>query len=53
MRVLRLKSVFSGRDGRIYHSGVDVRWEDLEKKNRAGASLVGGRNLHDLAMKGS
>ena len=53
VRVLRLKSVFSGRDGRVYDSGVDIRWEDLEKKNRTGALLVGGRNLHDLATKGS
>ena len=53
VRVLRLKSVFSGRDGRVYHSGVDIRWQDLEKKNRTGALLVGGRNLHDLATKGT
>lgn len=53
MKVLRLKNVFSVRDGRVCHSGSGVRWEDLEKKNRTGALLVGSRNLHDLAAKGS
>ena len=53
MRVLSLKTVFSGWKGRVYHSGSDIRWEDLEKKNRTGVLLVGGRNLHNLAAKGS
>ena len=53
MKVLRLKNVFSVRDGRVCHSGSGVRWEYLEKKNRTCALLVGSRNLHDLAAKGS
>ena len=53
VRVHRLKKVFSGRDGRVHHSSTDVRWEDIEEKNRTDALLIGGPNLHDLAAKGS
>ena len=37
---------------RRYFSGVDLRYDDLEKKNRTGSALITGRNLVDMALRG-
>ena len=52
VRVLRLKHVLCGCRGTSYHSASDINWQDLEKKNRTGSLIIGGRNLHDLAARG-
>ena len=49
---LMLKKILSRDQSRSYFSGVDIRAEDLEKKNKTGVVLITGRNLHDLASKG-
>ena len=49
---LVLKKKLSRDQSRSYYSDVDIRAEDLEKKNKTGVVLVTGRNLHDLASKG-
>jgi len=49
-RMLRLKQVLSRDKTRVY-SGSDIRYDDLEKKNRTGSLLTAGRNLYDLAVR--
>lgn len=53
MTILCLRQVFCGQKGGVYHSGTDICWQDLEKNNRTQALFVVGRNIHDLATKGS
>ena len=50
---LRLKVILSRDRSRNYYTGRDIRADDLEKKNRTGSLLITGRNLLDLAVKGS
>ena len=53
IKCLRLKRILSRDKCRIYYSGVDIRADDLEKKNLTGNVLIGARNIHDLAIKGA
>ena len=48
----QLKKSLSRDNSRSYCSGIDIRLEDLEKKNKTGSVLITGRNLLDLAVKG-
>lgn len=36
----------------IFYSGIDIRYPDLENKNRVGKQLITGHNLHSMALRG-
>ena len=50
---LSLKVTLSRNKSRLYFSNIDILYSDLEKKGRNGSQLVSGRNLLDLAKKGT
>ena len=50
---LSLKVDLSRDKSRIYFAEEDIQYLDLEKKGRNGQQLVSGRNLLDLAKKGT
>jgi hypothetical protein len=47
-----LKQSLSKDDTRLYYLGTDINVDDLEKKNRSGATLLNGRQLVDMAKRG-
>ena len=49
----KLKDMVSNNSSRVFYSGTDIRYEDLEKKNRVGNQLITGRNLHAMAVRGA
>ena len=51
MRMM-LKNRVSNDAHTSYYSGIDIRYSDLEKKNRVGKQLITGRNLHAMAIRG-
>ena len=50
---LRLRQVLSNNISRVYYSNFNIRVNDLEKKKKTGFILIRGRNILDLALKGS
>ena len=53
VKSLRLKQILTRDERRLFYSGVYIRSMDLENENKTGTVLIGGRNLLDLAQKGS
>ena len=51
--MLHLKQAVVRNKARVYYSGSDICYDDLEKKNRAGSLLIAGRNLYNLAVRRS
>ena len=47
-----LKTRLTQEIDRLYFSGSDLCYLDLEKKNRTGTALITGRNLVDMALRG-
>merc|ERR1740124_959107 len=45
----KLKGMVTNDSSRNFVSGTDIRYEDLEKKNRVGKQQITGRNLHAMA----
>jgi len=37
---------------RIYYTGIDIKYHDLEKQFRAGRQILSGRSLVDMAVRG-
>ena len=50
---LSLKSSLIRNKSRTYYAKIDICKSDLEKKGRNGKQLVSGRNLLDMAKKGT
>ena len=51
--MFNVKKILMNDISRSYISNVNIRVNDLEKKNLTGSILIGGRNITDLAVKGS
>ena len=51
--IFSLKSSLTRDDSRTYYTNRDILVADLEKKGRNGQQLVSGRNLLDIAKKGT
>ena len=49
---LKLKKIVTHDAHHDYYCGTNILTEELEKKNKTGPVLVGGRNLHDMAIRG-
>ena len=49
---LKLKNNITHDSHRDYYSGTNILSEELEKKNKTGLMLIGGRNLHGMATRG-
>lgn len=49
---MKLKAMISNNSHASFYSGTDIRFSDLEKKNRIGKQLITGRNLHAMAIRG-
>ena len=49
---MKLKNRVSNDAHVSYYSGIDIRFSDLERKNRVGKQLITGRNLHSMAIRG-
>ena len=52
MTRFRLKQIITNNERRVYYSGTDIRPDDLENF-LTGSVLIGGRNILDLAQRGS
>ena len=50
---LKLKDVLTNSSSCSYYSGEDILHLDLEKKNKTGPTLITGRNLHAMAIRGA
>ena len=48
-----LKTTLTLDESRVYTSGIEITALDLEKKNRTGNQLMSGRQILDLAKKGT
>ena len=49
----KLKEILTNYSSRSYFCGEDILHLDLEKKNKSGPTLVTGRNLHAMAIRGA
>ena len=49
----KLKDILTNYSSRSYFCGEDILHLDLEKKNKSGPTLVTGRNLHAMAIRGA
>ena len=47
-----LKENLSRDDSRVFYLGTDIFFNDLQKKNRSGDTLLNGRQLIDMAKRG-
>ena len=50
---LKLKDILTNYSSRSFYSGEDIFHLDLEKKNKSGPTLITGRNLHAMAIRGA
>ena len=48
-----LKGSLCRDDSRLYYQGSDITFRDLEKKNRTGTAVLNGRQLTDMAKRGT
>jgi len=48
-----LKDMVTNNSSRVFVSGTDIQYEDLEKKNRVGKQTKNGRNLHGMVVRGT
>ena len=53
LKTFCLKTKLHRDKSRKYFAGVDIVYNDLEKKNRTGTPLMSGRQIFDLAKKGT
>ena len=49
---LFLKQKLSRDDSRVFYTGTDISFSDLEKKNRTSNTIINGRQLTDMAKRG-
>ena len=50
---LKLKEVLTNYSSQSYYCGEDIFHLDLEEKNKSGPTLITGRNLHAMAIRGA
>ena len=48
-----LRTSLTRDDSRLYYQGSDITYRDLEKKNRTGTAILNGRQLTDMAKRGT
>ena len=53
LKTYTLKPTLHLNKSRSYIAGIDITQKDLEKKNRSGSQLMTGRQLFDIANKGT
>merc|ERR1740124_1745550 len=49
--LFKLKDMVTNDSSRVFVSGTDIRYGNLEKKNRVGKQQITGQNLHAMAVR--